>query len=607
MSSSDSASNGSSTSPLHSIVTVSSSVQIENPSTSSPICSPRSCSSVSPRSSPILNFSQIIKTKESKIYKPKFHTTRQNINTDTVPHAKQLQKRIERIITDNQTIIEKLDPRLQRLIHRESNMKSCEKTELQKKDFINDSNKFVCSVCHSICDDSDNRERCKDLCCKKCISLGLNAKKISQNVANVDFSNDYNHNLKSERLILHEKEYFNVTAIQPMSSPGPLLGSTRLVESQSNPIFIKRPRLETSVELSSSNESSKFSLPNTVQMFGGEVRIIDKSGECKTMRIENRTNSNQNESNCNSDSETASIVVRSSLHSGGTMLHKSANITTSVPQMDKACSGLSLANIVPNISTPSLAPIIPCFKYLKPTNIVHAGKLIPYVPGIPGPQTLSMNFDSKTVESINNKTNKNDIESQSVITTSINECFNSTLITKFLRPCSLPLKPGTFTPKCHHGITPTTNTLSLISPETPRSKKSYGQLYLNGHAYTYLGLKCSTRLFYCTLNRTQPMYVTQQNGLSMYSNWKICKESPPYLELGQYDSRHRYTGYTLANSRHKDIVTHSSRFFNRLDDSDSNFEKDDQESYHYFEPQNKIENLEDYIYISGKSIKIILI
>jgi hypothetical protein len=100
---------------------------------------------------------------------------------------------------------------------------------------------------------------------------------------------------------------------------------------------------------------------------------------------------------------------------------------------------------------------------------------------------------------------------------------------KFLRPTTLPLKPGTFVPKKHHGtgLTPTGTVLSLISPETPRPRKSYEQLYLNGHAYTYLGLKCSTRVFFCTLNRPQPMYVPQtpeRAKLSMYSNWKVSEQ-----------------------------------------------------------------------------------
>lgn len=95
---------------------------------------------------------------------------------------------------------------------------------------------------------------------------------------------------------------------------------------------------------------------------------------------------------------------------------------------------------------------------------------------------------------------------------------------RFLRPTSLPLKPGTYTPKRQLSVA--NNVLSLVSPETPRPRKSYGQLYLNGHAYTYLGLKCSTRMFFCTLNKPQPIYVPlspEHNKVSMYSNWKVSK------------------------------------------------------------------------------------
>lgn len=119
---------------------------------------------------------------------------------------------------------------------------------------------------------------------------------------------------------------------------------------------------------------------------------------------------------------------------------------------------------------------------------------------------------------------------------------------KFLRPCSLALKPGTFTPKKHHGITPTANTLPLISPETPRPSKHCVQLYLNGHAYTYLGLKCSTKTFYCTVNRPQPVYAVfaGRPELSMYSNWQTCAENNPHPlkftpkeVMSLYDSRQR--------------------------------------------------------------------
>uniref|UniRef100_A0A1B0FIT1 C2H2-type domain-containing protein n=1 Tax=Glossina morsitans morsitans TaxID=37546 RepID=A0A1B0FIT1_GLOMM len=125
---------------------------------------------------------------------------------------------------------------------------------------------------------------------------------------------------------------------------------------------------------------------------------------------------------------------------------------------------------------------------------------------------------------------------------------------KFLRPTSLPLKPGTFTPKRHHGITPTANTLPLISPETPRPSKSCVQLYLNGNSYTYLGLKSSTKTFYCTLNCPQPSYVQDMHKLSMYSVWQVCAENNPHplglkpkKAMCLYDSRQRdNNSYTLA-------------------------------------------------------------
>ena len=82
------------------------------------------------------------------------------------------------------------------------------------------------------------------------------------------------------------------------------------------------------------------------------------------------------------------------------------------------------------------------------------------------------------------------------------------------RPNFLALKPGTFALKktgmagIGDGGLPNLMVsgcggagVTLISPETPRPRKPVRQLYLNGHAYTYLGLKCSTRVYYCCQSR----------------------------------------------------------------------------------------------------------
>ena len=93
---------------------------------------------------------------------------------------------------------------------------------------------------------------------------------------------------------------------------------------------------------------------------------------------------------------------------------------------------------------------------------------------------------------------------------------------------------------------------NLISPETPRPQKAFRQTYINGHAYTYLGLKVSTRSTYCCIYRPQPMFVLQETDprLSMYSNWIMF----PYrdeLQLGRCSS-----GYSEATP-HPTILSDS--------------------------------------------------
>ena len=161
----------------------------------------------------------------------------------------------------------------------------------------------------------------------------------------------------------------------------------------------------------------------------------------------------------------------------------------------------------------------------------------------------------------------------------------STSSAKFLRPSSLSLQPGTFNLKKANmaGVDPTSglpNMLcvsgpggTLISPETPRPRKLIRQLYLNGHAYTYLGLKCSTRVYFCCLSRAQPMYVLQQchPKLSMYSQWKTrapaseLEASSPVQAMALYDSRQRPCLTSTAQSADsaRMILTHSSYWTNR--------------------------------------------
>lgn len=96
---------------------------------------------------------------------------------------------------------------------------------------------------------------------------------------------------------------------------------------------------------------------------------------------------------------------------------------------------------------------------------------------------------------------------------------------------------------------------NLVSPETPRSEKTFVQCYLDGQLYTYLAPKKSTRVTFCCIYRPQPCcWLIDEPKLSMYSNWQIF---PPYEKILNehkapvlmkcYDSRqwkHRLYCYT---------------------------------------------------------------
>ncbi|CAG5101751.1 Similar to Hivep1: Zinc finger protein 40 (Mus musculus) [Cotesia congregata] len=857
--------------------------------------------------------------KTGKIYKPKFHTALESVNNDpeslsvsplattiststssllssssiissssngtsTVsikPNAEQLQEHIDKIITDNQAIVEAVDPRLHKLMHRQQshpakpseqplNLSSSPEVVLSSRkrhlgDTQEDKNQkpqlnlhlqsepanqgsiikdlllknrddFVCANCKISYTSADNLEAHKRYYCKvssSSSSLSSSSSSSSSPSPKRDFQLDLEKRDNDDT----KSEYYNT--VKPLPSPGPLLGNTRLVDAYTPPVK-KHCLTELTVpptSLRSLEELSKYPRPNSLQMFGGQVRILDNTGETKTMRIEPRqTNSPSDDmTNHNSKSgtsETSSIVVRSSLHSGGTMVHKppggtsvSSSVTNSLSNsISMPNAPQMLAPIIPNISTPNIAPTMTCYgNYLEPrlnpltitaynpltlpsgiSSIMHGGKIIPYVPGMPGPHTLMSdisqpqtdsyklpvpgaqpldlaspvkvgattpyvpgipgpedsvkplftpldlakdpkvgfklptnggvispkivqgdnkyrrlsscdfknnnnpevdnNFDrhihknskyklkdnyDKNFKTDNVNINGNvnfersspkltenrkrpaswgddgsindrrsplvakyehgegrvrmspetvangvflngraraesvppviimDLDTASIqqepksspeLIVSLDSKQSPSLereveekTTKFLRPSSLPLKPGTFTPKRHHGITPTPYTQPLISPETPRPRKSYGQLYLNGHAYTYLGLKCSTRVYYCTLNRPQPMYVTQQHHLSMYSNWKIFNDLRPDRNLANYDSRNRSSSYTIAWKKQELLLTHSSYKPVKLNSSPS----PDSDSAQKMARRIKIfdggfESNEDYTYVRGR-------
>uniref|UniRef100_A0A182TDB2 Uncharacterized protein n=1 Tax=Anopheles melas TaxID=34690 RepID=A0A182TDB2_9DIPT len=561
---------------------------------------------------------------------------------------------------------------------------------------------------------------------------------------------------------------FVETVQNPLPSPGPLLGNTRLVESGKSPRKAtssseasegssKRMRVASSVEPSTSSAIGSGSASNTLQLFGGEVEVVERSreGESKpndaatapanVLRYGSGGTFMQYNSGAeleDDESRQRELHFRRTLHSGGTLVEIAKQ--QEMPQAPRARSNTA---VVPK---PVAAP--PTHFHFPPINsitaynpltlpaapapgqasqIVHGGKLIPFVQGMPGPNTLSSagaqielmpptrtsqagpntqslltivvpgangpansGHDSSAmhyktphqmassasllatvgsrgpyaVTSVEQtpappqppvvpvsleppkKAPKNGLtrseiwspakqqslefsspsppapkksfnftrmadnisprKKETVTATKADEVrhfhFDSVIAksdilikpppppppppatvsqdgnvsvaqdtglpappskpNRFLRPNTLPLKPGTFTPKRHHGITPTNNTMPLISPETPRPSKSCRELYFNGHAYTNIGLKSSTKPFYCTVNKTQPFCFQTQKPLSMYSNWQVHPENDPHpLGLKQitvmslYDSnQHRDRRYAIAGPKTVPLTVVSS-------------------------------------------------
>lgn len=420
----------------------------------------------------------------------------------------------------------------------------------------------------------------------------------------------------------------------PLPSPGPLLGNTRLVDKRTEDEYnasIKKQKLDFH-QMTEKKVSPFF-----------DVKFMhDKSTPSKNFPSGGSfINLESCEGQMDSMQETSPNMMRQGL-SGGVIFE--------VPI--KKESPIDPPPITPKLIvtiTPTLAPTLTTNSIFNSTkthfqfppqvtvynpltlpllssqqgsaagtqSIVHGGRVIPYVPGIPGPNTMNivnkndlppppvpmkqdkrLNSPSMKQNGIISLPPPRDISPSmsrpNGIVMAKKKSFNFARIADnidanrgrkspdfhmemqeevavpqenkpakpaFLRPTTLALKPGTFTPKQHHGITPTANTLPLISPETPRPSKSCVQLYLNGHAYTYLGLKSSTKPFYCTVNKPQPTYIQNQYKLSMYSNWQIYTgnnpnmfDLSPYAAMGLYDSRQKLGKYSLAKAS-KDSVT----------------------------------------------------
>lgn len=229
----------------------------------------------------------------------------------------------------------------------------------------------------------------------------------------------------------------------------------------------------------------------------------------------------------------------------------------------------------------------------NPMNLLVNGKVIRYVPGMPGPvaaEPVDMMFGSNIVAvGRTSKESPSPLNSPTVARTSpliiqsphqnlpspskreipksLHPDIKKTELKppdpptepkKFARPNTLALKPTTASLKQHHGLTPTIFNQILISPDTPRVAKKYAQHLFNGNYFSYLGLKSSTKPVYCTLNKTQPFYVPHFKKLSMYSEWRQQDTKVDKLYVSSYDSRQKNPRYVTAGITDANLIIHSS-------------------------------------------------
>ena len=334
-------------------------------------------------------------------------------------------------------------------------------------------------------------------------------------------------------------------------------------------------------------------------------------------------------------------IARPGLQSGGSA--SALSITPASAAATSSNSSIDLKNIIsttaftiPGIPTPSLAGVLtagiksgsagslfslPGKRFEMTPTSVSCDKAKPFVPGMPGPST-AQGSTIKTASSTNNN-DENSVKSE--IKIEVDDPSKTAEAGKFLRPSSLPLTPGSFKQKKY--VLNVGAGATLISPETPRPRKSYMLQYQNGTAYTSIGLKCSTRVYYTTIFNKQPTYAANNPRISMYSNWKVVSKDShpsgltPEKGLNAYNSTLRDSHFGLVtsagprrsvkDSKNDMVVSHSSRWKavkakNKDDKADKN--QDGQSSNSNNSNSNVVRTVEggyksmddDYTYVRGR-------
>lgn len=420
-------------------------------------------------------------------------------------------------------------------------------------------------------------------------------------------------------ILTQNKDSFNFSH----KSPGPCLGKTRLVESDKNKSFSCDDGFQGSIKDIGKESyhssvhffSDKLRKP-PVKLFGGEVKVTQTPAVGDHEDVPTYPQGERPEKPdyhmVSSPKVSENRVIRNTLQSGGIVLHTmptkqstpmsgdkvegiSANgsngdysnimdfsqnaaklLAPSLKQLNLTIPGVNANRsysesppqslLAVNQTKGNVPKVISVGDTTDPMSLLVNGKVVRYVPGMPGP-IIAEAIKSKPVIRITPSNDDGErvayVKSEAPSSPGVKmETLEPPPVTteaprKFARPNSLALKPSSVSLKHHHGLTPTMFNQILISPDTPRGDKKYNEQLMNGNYYSNLGLKSSTKPVYCTLNKTQPFYVPHFRKLSMYSEWRQQDNKGDKWYLLEYDSRQRNASYSIAGKYRADKVVDS--------------------------------------------------
>lgn len=415
------------------------------------------------------------------------------------------------------------------------------------------------------------------------------------------------------------------------------------------PLNLSANKSNSSCEILKSNEYENSSVrKNSIKLNGGEVVMLSDEISIRKFDISDDKDIKSNNVCCRQsvDSETTDdnsmddvVILSDNISNGSNRGYSSSNILKNdivdfsqraarllIPKVKTKVPVSHKCSMVSVIRSLNSSPVTESSSYLTPkhhqvnqtsnlnngsvcnsVNVLMSNKWVRYLPEIPLPVSV---LDDNSSTQIIVTTTKSSNSQSSVLPESplsptikkseilLQEATTNTENVKYVRPISLQIGNNRcpFVPK------------TMISPETPSTiiQKNYCPQYLNGHYFSYLNFKNSTRSVYCTSNKTQPFYVEHIKKLSMYSEWRQQECKIDSIFCSGIDSNQRDRRFTMAGKVLPNILVHSSYkshapIYNRFDSASVSIKSDSGDQSDKSQNEFDIDcSSDDFVYIRGR-------